>query len=154
MKFYLPGDDSTSSRHHDSEILCHLRHRNRVRSPPDSGDRAGRSSSLPNSDTQPAKKGEFVPSQCGKNAVASLVCFAFPPHFSHLSHLRCLNASSAVANHAHSASRWWHMHGHKMCLWKLLLICPHQTTFFHVLLRFASAAQREEPKAPLLHESA
>lgn len=50
--------DSTSRRQHDAEILCHLRHRHRVRSPPDRGDRPARGSSLSNNDPQPVKKGE------------------------------------------------------------------------------------------------
>lgn len=62
VKFYPPREDNTTSaRHHDSEILCHLRHRDRVRSPPDCGNRPGRGSSLPNNDPQPVKKGKLHP---------------------------------------------------------------------------------------------
>lgn len=46
---------------HDSEILCHLRHRHRLRSPPDCGDRPGGGSSLPNNDPQSVKTGEPNP---------------------------------------------------------------------------------------------
>lgn len=49
---------TSSARHHDSKIVCHLRHRHRVRSPPDRGDRPARGSSLSNHDSQPAKTGE------------------------------------------------------------------------------------------------
>ena len=56
------GDNTSAIQHHDSEVLCHLRHRHRVRSPPDRGDRPGRGSSLPNNDPQPAKKSEYSPS--------------------------------------------------------------------------------------------
>lgn len=106
VKFYLPPEESTSARHHDSEILCHLRHGDRVRSPPDSGDRPGRSPSLPNNDTQPAKKGELYRVNVIITVVLSVSRF-FLSLFSHdLSQLRVSNVSSAVANHAHSASRW------------------------------------------------
>lgn len=105
VKFYRPREDSTSARHHDSEILCHLRHRDRVRSPPDSGDRPGRGSSLPNNDTQPTKKGELCHLSVQRRGVHTL------SHSSHLSRLRVLNVSSAAVNRAHSASHWQYMRG-------------------------------------------
>lgn len=69
------GDNTSAIRHHDSEVLCHLRHRHRVRSPPDRGDRPGRGSSLPNNDPQPAKKSELGRSSCS----LSKPLLFFPP---------------------------------------------------------------------------
>lgn len=92
---------STSSRrHHDSKILCHLRHRDRVRSSADRRDRPARGSSLPNNDSQPAKAGESLGSAVGtstppepNNCTCQLlcpVCVCLRPSVSCLFHLQWL----------------------------------------------------------------
>lgn len=93
---------SSSARHHDSKILCHLRHRDRVRSSADRRDRPARSSSLPNNDSQPAKAGESL-SPCLRNAISflSMLSFIVPVNYFDLffasKHVQCV--PSAVCTH-------------------------------------------------------